>query len=296
MSKSVSPALQAHLNDGSTTMVYCWRIERLDGVIEGYTEHDRNLEFDGTIYEASSGFTASRFVSELGLSVDNLSAEGAISSDSLTARDLAAGVYDAANIELYWVNFNDVSQRQIILKGTIGEVKRGETSFTAEMRSLSHLMQQKTGRTYRRYCDAALGDSRCGVNLALFTETSAVGNVQDSRFVSDDGSLAASAGTYTYGKITFTSGNLDGLSFAVKEHTVSGGISRLTLWEPLPYEAVAADTFEVSAGCAKDFGTCRDKFSNGARFQGFPYIPGNDALLQTGQPGGPNQDGGSRNG
>ena len=49
--KSLSPALQAHLDEGTTTLAWCWRIMRADGVTFGFTDHDRTLSFDGTDFE-----------------------------------------------------------------------------------------------------------------------------------------------------------------------------------------------------------------------------------------------------
>jgi uncharacterized phage protein (TIGR02218 family) len=61
-------------------------------------------------------------------------------------------------------------------------------------------------------------------------------------------------------------------------------------------EVVAVgDAFTVSAGCDKQFSTCRTKFDNALNFRGFPYMPGNDAVVSyptSGQP----LDGGSRYG
>ena len=57
--KSLSAALQTHLDDGTTTLSWCWRISRADGVALGFTDHDRPLSFDGTAFEPESGFAAS---------------------------------------------------------------------------------------------------------------------------------------------------------------------------------------------------------------------------------------------
>ena len=46
--KSLSPALQAHLDDGITTRSWCWRITHVDGVTLGFTDHAAVLTFDGT--------------------------------------------------------------------------------------------------------------------------------------------------------------------------------------------------------------------------------------------------------
>jgi len=296
MSKTLPSGMQAHLDDGSTTLVYCWRVTRTDGLVQGFTEHDVDLTFDSTTFKAASGFTATKINSELGLAVDNLNAEGALSSDTINEDDLASGRYDAAVVELYWVNFEDTAQRVQLLKGTIGEVKRGETAFSAELRSLTHLLQQKTGRTYRRYCDADLGDARCKVNLnsASFSSTGTVSSASGNRLLTVSGLSPNDDGFYSLGKITFSSGANDGLTIPVKIHSVSGGVTRVTLWEPAPFDITGGTTFTIFAGCSKDSGTCGSKFSNIANFQGFPFIPGNDALQSYPSEGGADQSGGSR--
>jgi uncharacterized phage protein (TIGR02218 family) len=56
---------------------------------------------------------------------------------------------------------------------------------------------------------------------------------------------------------------------------------------------VAGDGFTVTAGCGKQFATCKAKFAIGANFRGFPQVPGTDFLLFHPKQGGKN-DGGSR--
>jgi hypothetical protein len=56
--KHLPPALQAHLDTGTTTLAWCWRLTRGDGTRLGFTDHDRALAFDGTAFEAATGFTA----------------------------------------------------------------------------------------------------------------------------------------------------------------------------------------------------------------------------------------------
>jgi hypothetical protein len=51
----LGPALQAHLDDGTTTLSWCWRITRADGVTFGFTDHDRTLSFDGPSSSRKAG-------------------------------------------------------------------------------------------------------------------------------------------------------------------------------------------------------------------------------------------------
>ena len=88
--KILAAGLQAHLDSGTTTLCWCWRLTRRDGVIYGFTDHDQDLTFDGTTFEAQAGFTATEIRDSVGLSVDNLEVESALSSDRLDEAGRAA--------------------------------------------------------------------------------------------------------------------------------------------------------------------------------------------------------------
>jgi hypothetical protein len=47
------------LNPDLTTIAFCWRVERRDGVAIGNTTHDRELAIDGLIYRAAPGMLPS---------------------------------------------------------------------------------------------------------------------------------------------------------------------------------------------------------------------------------------------
>lgn len=101
--KTLSPDLQAHLDDGTTTLAWCWRIIRADGVTFGFTDHDRTLNFDGTDFEPESGLTASEVRSGSDLSVDAQDAEGVLTSDRITETDILDGkLLDTAGITWRW--------------------------------------------------------------------------------------------------------------------------------------------------------------------------------------------------
>ncbi len=139
--KRLAPALQSHIATTATTLAWCWRITRDDGTAYGFTDHDRDLAFDGTTFEAATGFTASEIADTLGLSVDNLEVSSALKSDRLNDDDLAAGLYDDAGIEIWRVNWANTDERIMMRSGSLGEVRRSGTAFTAEVRGLAHYLQ-----------------------------------------------------------------------------------------------------------------------------------------------------------
>lgn len=281
--KSLSPALAAHLASATTTLCWCWRLTRRDGARLGFTDHDRDLAFDGTTFEAAAGYTATEMKHGVGLSVDNMEVDSALSSGRLTEDDLSAGAYDDAQVEIFRVNWGDPAQRVLMRTGSLGEIKRNGLAFTAEVRGLAHYLQQPVGRLYQYGCDADLGDGKCRIDLSqpAFRGEGTIISLPTGRAFVASGLDAFASGWLSGGLATFTSGPNAGRGFEVRQHTSNAGIVTIELWiEPAAALAVG-DSFRVTAGCDKQFATCRAKFANGANFRGFPHMPGNDFVTRS---------------
>ena len=280
--KSLPPALQAHLDDGTTTLAWCWRIARADGVTFGFTDHDRTLSFDGTEFEPESGFTSTELRSGSDLSVDAQEAQGVLSSDRITETDILDGRWDNAGVEVWRVNWTDTGQRVLMRRGAIGQIRRGRLAFVAEVRSLAHVLGQTVGRTFQANCDARLGDARCGVSLELpaFRGSGAVAALLRDRAFAATGLGAFASGWFAFGLVDWSSGANAGRRVEVLSHDLADGLAVLTLLEAPVRPIAAGDGFTVRAGCDKRLATCGGKFANVANFRGFPHIPGQDAVLR----------------
>jgi uncharacterized phage protein (TIGR02218 family) len=292
--KTLDPALQAHLDEGTTTLAWCWRISRGDGASFGFTDHDRTLSLIGTDFEPESGLTASEVRSGSDLSVDAQDAEGVLTSDRITETDILDGRWDNAEVDVWRVNWADPSQRVLMRRGAIGQIRRGRLAFVAEVRSLAHVLGQTVGRTFQATCDAALGDARCGVDLEdpAYKGAGTVIDLLRDRAFTASGLGGFEAGWFTFGTLDWTSGANAGRRTEVLGHDVTDGIAVLTLLEGLPPRATGSsagadgreiaegDGFTIRAGCDKRMETCGAKFANTANFRGFPHIPGQDAVLR----------------
>lgn len=260
----------------------------------GFTEHDADLVYAGVTYLASSGFTASKFEQSLGLSIDNLEATGALSSAAITEADILAGRYDGAAVDLFWVNWADMSMGEQIASGNLGELKRQGVTFQAEFRSLANRLNQQIGRTFGRLCDAQLGDARCKVDLTApqyRTGCTLAGGT--GRVLTVAGLSGFASDWFTAGTLAVSSGVNDGLVFEVKSHRRTAGVDEVELWLPPPFPFAAGDAGTIVAGCRKTLAVCRSKFSNVPNFRGFPHIPGSDAVTRYGVQGALNATGGS---
>jgi len=292
--KTVPAGLAAMLASGVTTLCRCWRVERQNGAVFGFTNHDQPLTFGGLSYEPESGFTAAESETRLGLAVDTQEATGVLSSAAITEDDIALGLWDAAKVTVYLVDWTDVANRAIERSGILGELGRGPLGFVTEVRGLAHHLNQETGRTYQRQCDAIVGDGRCGVNLnaPAFKGTGAVIESAGSRFIAASGLGGFAAGWFSRGVLAWASGANAGVRAEVDRHMLAGGVAKLTLWQSAGAPVAVGDTFTITAGCENTWTMCRAKFANGLNFRGFPHIPGNDFVLSVSKKDAQN-DGGS---
>lgn len=273
--RALDPDFADHLAGGATTLATCWRIVRRDGAVLGFTDHDRRLEFNGTVYAPESGATGSALASSADLSVDNAEIEGALDDDALRPEDLAAGRYDGATVEIFRVNWAAPAQRVLVKAGVIGEVSRTGQAFRAELRGISHVLDQPTGRLFQRLCDADLGDDRCGVDAndpAYRTSGAVTAIAGEDRFLAT-GFDGFEAGWFAHGLIAWESGANAGARRHIKTQEATGAVA---LWAPPGAAVAVGDAFSAIAGCDKRFSTCREKFANGVNFRGFPLTPGND--------------------
>jgi uncharacterized phage protein (TIGR02218 family) len=169
----------------------------------------------------------------------------------------------------------------LLARGALGEIRREGAAFTAELRSLSHRLNEESGRLYTATCSADLGDARCTIDLAGedFHAGGAIASLGSAAAFRADGLDGFDEGWFAGGKLTFTSGANEGYAVEVKTHRVALDGVLIELWQVPPEPMAEGDAFTVTAGCDKRLATCRDRFHNGANFRGFPAIPGNDFVI-----------------
>lgn len=276
--RNLPEELSAHLAQTSTTICHAWRLTRTDGLVLGFTEHDRDLEFAGTVFSAATGFRGSEVETGLGLEADASDVAGAFSDTAIRTDDLALGRYDGARVETFLVNWQDPEHHALLSTRELGEVRLAGPAFRAELRSLAARLDEPRGRGYARRCDADLGDARCGADISAppFTLDGAIASIVDETTLIVSGAGGQNAGWLAGGRLKFSTGLLAGLSADISDHAEDPSGARLTLWHPLARTPAPGDQVEVSAGCDKTLETCAAKFSNTLNFQGFPFLPGSD--------------------
>jgi len=291
-------SLAEHLASGATTVARAWTVERRDGVVLGFTDHDRDLSFDGVVFRASTGLTAQALEQTTGLSVDNNEAVGALSDAAISERDILAGRYDDARVSLWWVNWADVSERELRFRGRLGEVVRAGGAFRAELRGLAEPLSRPQGRVYQAPCSAVLGDAACGVDLGqpgLMREVALAEVGPDGERFRVAPMPGAAPGWFDKGRLEVLGGPAAGLSGLVKADRLRADGREIVLWQRLGIDPRPGDLVRLVAGCDKRLETCRTRFDNLLNFRGFPHVPGEDWLMAVPRSGAAN-DGGSLKG
>ncbi|MEI8144246.1 MAG: DUF2163 domain-containing protein [Alphaproteobacteria bacterium] len=285
--RQLPSALQAKLDSGATTLAHAWILRRTDGVVMGFTDHDRDLVVAGVSCRAASGFDAAAAAETLGFSVASGEVAGALVDDAITERDIASGRYDAAQVDIHLVDWTEPALNVLLRVMTIGEVTREGDRFKAELRSLLHRLDEERGRLFIPRCSADLGDSRCQVSLAAPDRSGActVLAVESASVVIVSGLSSIPYGYLAGGRLTWSSGANAGVTVEVATHDPHASGARLGLWHPMAALIAPGDVAQVVIGCDKTFATCRDRFGNVLNYRGFPHMPGNDRLFQV--PSGP---------
>ena len=189
-----------------------------------------------------------------------------------------AGFFDAADFILYrafvypFATTISPGCAVLMFRGRIAEVDcdRSLSSFT--INDYRELLNQKLPRNlFASHCVNTLYDASCTVNPASFSANGTVNVGTTANVILT--ALPQATKFYDGGKVTFTSGQLNGMSYGVSTW-VNSPPGVITLVHDMPFIPAVGDTFTAFAGCDRTNGAggCL-KFSNLPNFRGFPYVP-----------------------
>ncbi len=263
----------------------CWKVERTDGVIFRFTDHNAGLMIDGELYLSMGAYDATARQNLDKLQTQNMEVKGMLTSIAITHDDLINGLYREAKIIEMLVDWKYPWAGIFFLRYYwITETTFNGESWEAKLEGITRWLQPKVGTVYARPCRYNLGDDRCSpdgeIDLDALSENGTVSDVTsaglDNRKVFLANGLTAEDGYYDYGYLT-----LDGIDYEILSYTTAGILKKIVLCEPCPVKIEVDDTFVIYPGCDRMFSTCKTKFDNVINFGGFPYIPGTDRVLQT---------------
>ena len=261
------------------------RVWLTDGTDLALCGGNRNITVSAIEYIAGATPDASDIEFMSSLEVANLDIEGPLVGPSIVAADLRVGRWDNAKILLSLVNFEHPEYGAIpIQKGWLGKVWEDGSSFRADFRSLKSAYKAVIVETIVSTCLATLGDARCKKDIDALIVEGEVDTIDSDNVTIHDALRTEPphpSGTSYFigGKLTWLTGANAGFSMEIREATE--GVLLLGL--AMPEEVLPGDTYELTPGCSKVFGDCKETFDNVVNFRGFPHMGGNNLLVQQGR-------------
>ena len=141
----------------------------------GQTAHYKDLTIDGVLYRSQLGYSPDSLRQGSNMQVDSIEHKGVMQNaakqeinglliDGISDEDLMAGKYDNARVEVFQVNYNDLSMGKIYypISGRIGEVTLQRGTYTAELPGKTAALQEELQEIYSESCRADLGDDYDG--------------------------------------------------------------------------------------------------------------------------------------
>lgn len=259
------------------TVATFWRIYRRDGMMLGFTSHDRDLAFGGMVHRAAPGMVPAAIRLSADIANDSAEAEGALNHDAIRESDLAAGLYDDAAIEIGAVDWLTLDHHALYT-GQIGQIENDRSGFSAELRSGKHLLEQDLVPRTSPTCRAEFCGRGCGLSAARFTSIRLLAEIDlDRNRVRFD---ALSGDDHVDGRLRF----LEGAQIGIKFDVIDTDGDWLVLDRPLVAGTAIGTRAELREGCDHTIATCSARFGNAINFRGEPFLPGNDLLSRYGQP------------
>ena len=279
--KIITSNLQQELENGK--LAYIIKITLSNGTVLAYTNHDKPLTDNGTVFNPGAGLTRMLLTATSTGEVSNQDVQAAWTVD-IDEEDARNGKYDDALVIFSWISWEHPEYGSLeIFRGNIALLTWTVNGFIAEIHNAVRKLDNSIGSLVTPDCRHRLGEltnenkatpGGCNVNLASFTFTGTVSATLTDRrkFIFTGLASAQPDGYFSIGVLTFTNGANNNRIYDVKLHSVDTYGSQIEFYIPTVMSIAPGDTFSVVAGCDKSRATCHSKFSNTANFGGFPDI------------------------
>ena len=202
-------------------------------------------------------------------------------SERTTLGDMCLNnVLDGAELWRYQVNLKNLGVFYHSRWDVVGASGITPSVVTVELQSaLGRCVRPCPMTVLQAACNNGLFDTRCAgagneaAMRAAYTVTGTATGGSRTHLIS---ALAQADSYFALGEVEFTGGLNIGARRSIGKHTDDGSL----FWaDPLRFAVAAGDQFTVCAGCDKTWATCDARFSNTARFRGFPTIPAEEVLF-----------------
>ena len=275
--KDLTPELSAALAQNSTRLCRIWEITRKDGMVFRFTDHDRDITFDGNVYGWQTSFMATAVQTQLNSAGSDVDVTVLLAPGSLEYMHLQRGLFDEADTILRIVRWDDPNGGAIIIhQGRVNSVDLNsrQSAILQLVGPISRVNKSLTEK-YSKSCRANFGDARCKFPLATvttdYTVTAPGGNDQQFKAAALTGQPVDH---WMLGTVEWLTGTNKGTRQEVAGNDALGGVN--LLFRP-PFPVAPGDTGKITRGCPKTLAAC-EGYANRANYRGEPFVPGDSGI------------------
>ena len=283
--KSLDPQFQFALSAESTCIVYCWLIDRTDGVRLAFTSLDVAFIIEDVTFYPYTGFTPTSDRNSIGLEKNNSQdLQGLLTEEQISSEDLLASVMDGARVTCFLVDVTDLPltivtaeppKMLVLYQRYIKTSSQTDLNFVLELRDNDYSLETKLNKQTSKFCEHNLGDAGCGVDLTNYTFSSSIVNVTNSYQFKLSGDFTS--GQFDRGKIIFNTGD----NATIMRDIRLNNLQEFTLWQPLPFTINVGDEVTIVQGCGKTLFDCVTRYDNAVNSDSEPHIPTTDQAINT---------------
>lgn len=248
-----------------------FRLQRQDGFVLRFTDHDRPLTFDGELYEPVNLSSISAERREAGLRSGNQEASGIVDGVTITIPDLLGHKYRGA---IVWQKLIDWRRPLHVFYAETKRVRQIQwdgSRWVATLEGMAARMQQlvggRFGGIFTTTCNYRLGEvntCRADISLETITDVTVSGLIGTDAYMGAYFSAASWPGTYADdyyrdGEIQWTTGANAGLVSPIVQH-IHGSPREIRFLLPTSFPIVVGDKGIARPGCDGLRGTCYGKF------------------------------------
>lgn len=294
--KGTSTAMRLEMAKPLARLALCWKVTQrteVGGAIMTWTDHDAPITdpVDGMIYMPVAGGSQSDIQADTSMQAANVNVTAANEAPNPTLQSVIAGDWDYARVIMFFLCWADPSKgRHILRSGTIGQVSVSLAESNVEIRGMLNALSQSIGDLTQPGCRHRLGDGAyleggCNNDGTIDPEYYSVpgtvtGVSEDGLEIEIDevteGSPPTPGGMYAWGRLKVFDGPNAGRSFDIKRSEPG----KIYLHLPAPYAITIGTAVQVFEGCDGRRETCIERFHNINNFDGEPFLPGTDKMIQ----------------
>ena len=256
------------------TLAYAVKITLINGEVLGLT----NIDFEFTVgtdtYNPINAIQPIASAKSLGLDIDNAEITVLVDGNIVTERDIRAGLYYQAEIQIALVDYlsppTSLDTGIQIIRGHAGEVKTDNGTLNLEIVAFTEALNKAVSNTTSATCPYVFGGAQCGLDLLALNleyQNQAITAVGDNTISVNGAGLTNLNPTNFDGKgiLILQNGRNQNLQLDIVSITTAGLI---TYRGDTAEDIEVGDEVTIRAGCNKTYDECTT-YDNRNRFGGF---------------------------